>query len=468
MGYTEGPTTIRYILDTNYIDTGESKTISNDHVRLLPQQFRTIRIFPKGTRNCYKINVTSGQKYLIRASFGYGNYDGENNLPEFELCLGDSLWDSVVFTCDLVNSIIAKELIHIPVRNYIHICLVDINKGVPFISVIELRPLRDEIYQSEVGSLALIQRCDTGRMVFSDEIYLFRYPDDVLDRLWYRCDEGGWKQLSTSSVIDMDAVYQLPSRVMSTAATPNDISSKYLNFSFTPVIEVEEYSASWSRELTITMDGKLISTPFDPHYLRTTTTNTTFTAEGGKYYFSISTPGTTYQPILNAFEIYMAKEFLVSETNQQDAITNLKSTYKIIKNWQGDPCNPQVYLWEGVKCSYSDNDSARIISLDLSQSGLTGEIAASIANLTMIQTLDLSNNNLSGQIPEYLSQLPKLNVLNLEKNELTGSVPAGLIAKGKDGLSLSLCGNPSLSKQVPCEKKKNKFAVPVVVSIIVM
>ncbi|PRQ31530.1 putative transferase [Rosa chinensis] len=231
--------------------------------------------------------------------------------------------------------------------------------------------------------------------------------------------------------------------------------------------EVEEYSASWSRELTITMNGKLIST-FDPHYLRTTTTNTTFTAEGGKYYFSISTPGTTYQPILNAFEIYMAKEFLVSETNQQDAITNLKSTYKIIKNWQGDPCNPQVYLWEGVKCSYSDNDSARIISLDLSQSGLTGEIAASIANLTMIQTLDLSNNNLSRQIPEYLSQLPKLNVLNLENNELTGSVLAGLIAKGKDGLSLSLCGNPSLSKQVPCEKKKNKFSVPVVVSIIVM
>ncbi|KAM5585829.1 hypothetical protein ABKV19_004971 [Rosa sericea] len=253
-GYTEGPTTIRYIPDTNYIDTGESKTISNDHVRQFPQQFRTVRIFPKGTRNCYKISVTSGQKYLIRASFGYGNYDGENNLPEFELRLGDSLWDSVVFTRDLVNSIIAKELIHIPMRNYIHVCLVDINKGVPFISVIELRPLHDEIYHSGVGSLALIQRCDTGRMVASDTGIIYRYPDDVIDRLWYRCSEYGWKQLSTSSVIDMDAVYQLPSLVMSTAATPIDISSKYLNFSWTPVLgknisyyiymhfaEVEEY-----------------------------------------------------------------------------------------------------------------------------------------------------------------------------------------------------------------------------------
>ncbi|PRQ51155.1 putative non-specific serine/threonine protein kinase [Rosa chinensis] len=32
------------------------------------------------------------------------------------------------------------------------------------------------------------------------------------------------------------------------------------------------------------------------------------------------------------------------------AITNIKETYKIRKNWQGDPCSPQAYSWEGINC----------------------------------------------------------------------------------------------------------------------
>ena len=46
-----------------------------------------------------------------------------------------------------------------------------------------------------------------------------------------------------------------------------------------------------------------------------------------------------------------------------DAITNIKSTYSIKKNWQGDPCAPQVYLWEGLNCSYNQHEPPRIISL---------------------------------------------------------------------------------------------------------
>ena len=41
--------------------------------------------FSKGARNCNNVNITRGTKYLIRANFLYGNYDGLNKLPKFNL-----------------------------------------------------------------------------------------------------------------------------------------------------------------------------------------------------------------------------------------------------------------------------------------------------------------------------------------------------------------------------------------------
>ncbi|CAL9017173.1 unnamed protein product [Prunus brigantina] len=95
-----------------------------------------------------------------------------------------------------------------------------------------------------------------------------------------------------------------------------------------------------------------------------------------------------------------------------------------------------------------DGDSSKARSFGssfehLSSSGLRGEIAASISNLTMIQSLDLSNNNLTVPIPKILSKFQNLTVVgafsNLEKNKFTGSVPVGLIERKNNGfLSLRL------------------------------
>lgn len=46
-----------------------------------------------------------------------------------------------------------------------------------------------------------------------------------------------------------------------------------------------------------------------------------------------------------------------------EAITNIKSMYGLKRNWQGDPCIPQDYLWDGLNCSYTGSGPARIISL---------------------------------------------------------------------------------------------------------
>lgn len=45
-----------------------------------------------------------------------------------------------------------------------------------------------------------------------------------------------------------------------------------------------------------------------------------------------------------------------------EAIVNIKSTYGIKRNWQGDPCGPEAEIWNGLRCN-SDVNSIRIVFL---------------------------------------------------------------------------------------------------------
>ncbi|GAB4842333.1 hypothetical protein Ancab_012303 [Ancistrocladus abbreviatus] len=140
-----------------------------------------------------------------------------------------------------------------------------------------------------------------------------------------------------------------------------------------------------------------------------------------------------------------------------EAILDVKRNYRVEKVWQGDPCLP-AYPWDGLNCSSNDSHSSpRIISVDLSLSGLRGNIPPSLLNLSSLQFLNLSNNGLTGTIPEFLAELPSLKVIDLSWNRLTGSVPRALTDKVNNSLlTLSLGGNPNLCMSDPCEKKQNK------------
>ncbi|CAN6701061.1 unnamed protein product [Malus baccata var. baccata] len=410
--YNDNPSGITYISDENFVATGERKLVLPEYRNKYSQSYDSLRSFPEGIRNCYKINVTSKTKYLIRAGFFYGNYDEQHEVPEFEIHLGPNL------------------------------------------------PLTDASYKTVKGSLSLLWRHDTG---LTADLWGYRYPYDIHDRFWsYFDDQGSWTKLNTSSTINSEFEYQPPSVVMGTAATPNS-SNDPLNIFWQPdtelyhvylhFAEVEKLQRNQSRQFNITTNGELCNGTLAPDYLSTTTifcTAESLSGSGVQNNLSIiKTGNSTLPPILNAYEIYKVKEYLISDTNQDDveAITNIKSTYNIEKNWQGDPCNPQVYSWE------------------------EGEISPSLSNLTMIQTLDLSNNNLRGSIPEILSELPTLKILNLENNNLTGSIPVVLINRGKHGLlSMSFCENPNLSGNVSCNKKKNRkynFFVPMIIVSVV-
>ncbi|KAF3622428.1 putative Nodulation receptor kinase precursor [Capsicum annuum] len=167
------------------------------------------------------------------------------------------------------------------------------------------------------------------------------------------------------------------------------------------------------------------------------------------------TGNSTLPPIINALEIYkVMKQFNTTQTQDLDAeaIVNIKSTYGIKRNWQGDPCGPEAEIWNGLR--------------NLSSSGLSGTISPYIPNLTKLEYLDLSNNKLTGEVPAVLSQLSFLRVLNLKGNNFSRPLPADLLAKSKDGsLLLSFDESDEGSNSHP--KNHEEVNVPRLASIIV-
>ncbi|XP_031268857.1 putative leucine-rich repeat receptor-like protein kinase At2g19210 [Pistacia vera] len=127
-GKAEGPDSIhlangiKYTSDENFIDTGLSGSVDPKFFSKDSEDpFNTVRSFPEGNKNCYTLNPTQGKngKYLIRAGFMYGNYDGKNKTPQFDLYLGGSLWETI--NLDHVYSPLTKEIIHVPSTDYIFV-----------------------------------------------------------------------------------------------------------------------------------------------------------------------------------------------------------------------------------------------------------------------------------------------------------------------------------------------------------
>ena len=95
------------------------------------------------------------------------------------------------------------------------------------------------------------------------------------------------------------------------------------------------------------------------------------------------------------------------------------SSIAIVSIGLGQCDNDEVELWG--EC-YSIN----IISLNLTDNGLTGEIPPEIGELTNLTSLVLRYNELTGSIPAEIGDLTQLWSLDLRFNNLSGSIPAEL------------------------------------------
>ncbi|CAA7017653.1 unnamed protein product [Microthlaspi erraticum] len=149
--YTDPVSGLVFTSDSSLIQTGKSGRVDKAFDKIDIEPYLTLRYFPEGQRNCYGLNVTSGTTYLIGANFLYGNYDGNNTYPNFDLYLGPNKWQTV----DLEENINGSrlEVIFIPRSNSLELCLVKTGNTVPLISTIEIRPLRNDTYVPRLGSL---------------------------------------------------------------------------------------------------------------------------------------------------------------------------------------------------------------------------------------------------------------------------------------------------------------------------
>ncbi|CAA6672859.1 unnamed protein product [Spirodela intermedia] len=409
---------ITYAPDAKYIDTGVNQIVSPKvDMSKLHRFYSTLRSFPEGIRNCYTLGpVIRGGKYLVRAVFSYGNYDDRNQPPSFDVYLGVHFWETVA-PLDLSR----LEIITVAQNKSLQVCLVNTDKGTPYITAIELRPLPDIMYPLVNASQSLILR-DDGRT-------MFRAPSAVL------------RTAVTAS--------SLAESINFTVGTSGE-KSIYL---IVHCAEIRQLQPNESREFKILANDEGWLGATNLKYLQSWYVYTLPPGQTGTVTYSIQATGNaTIPPLLSALRV--------------DAISEVKKYYNL-KTWMGDPCVPSNLTWDGLNCSYNEFENPRIISLNLSRRGLGLGISPSIANLTALTSLDLSHSNLTGEIPGDLAELPKLKFINLADNQLSGQVPKILLEKSQAGsLTLSIEGNSRLlTEENPHEKKKSKKGIILAVSI---
>ncbi|OQU79365.1 hypothetical protein SORBI_3008G134300 [Sorghum bicolor] len=496
-GYAEGSryqdsvSRLTYVSDAGFVDAGEglNGVVRPPYVDTgLADRYRNVRYFPMvtsggggaTTRSCYTLRpVTQGSRNLVRASFYYGNYDGQNGLPAFDLHLGVNRWATVNVTS--ADGIYLFEAVAVSPVDFMQVCLVNIGLGTPFISGLELRPLSATMYQEATVNQSLFllslsrpsARFDFNRYQFNPDYSVppFRYPDDSYDRLWQRYGgNAAWTNINTTKEVDVSNVtssFDKPSGILQNAATPvNGTTRMDISWSSDPSLEhndddnstttyllflyfaeLQRVPSNGLRQFDILVDNATgndgsSSQGFTPKYLSAEVVKRMVQGSGQHSVSLVATPAATLAPILNAFEIYSVKPMTEMATNGLDAkaMMAIRERYALKKNWKGDPCAPKAFAWDGLNCSYPSSGPAQITALDL------------------------SNNSLSGPVPDFLAQMSSLSFLDLSSNMLSGSVPAALLQKIQNGSlvlrihnNVNLCDGPSTCE--PKKKKRNRTLI---------
>ncbi|WVZ67209.1 hypothetical protein U9M48_016321 [Paspalum notatum var. saurae] len=448
--------------DAGWFPFGESAAISvppSDKEKRA-QYYSTVRYFPASSsatnKHCYTLPVRTRTRYLVRATFLYGNFDRSNVFPEFDLYLGASRWSTIVIYDDA--KVVTREAVVLAAdpAGLLSVCLSNATTGQPFISTLELRQLNGSLYYTDDEArafLSLSARINFGAPT-ADAV---RYPDDPYDRIWesdlvrrpnYLVDVSpGTVNVSTDRpVFVASGSERPPQKVMQTAVVGGlgdltyrlDLSGFPGNgWAFSYFAEIEEFVDPETRKFKLFIPG-----------LPDVSKPTVDIGENapGKYrlyepgFLNISLPfvlsfafrktnDSSKGPILNAFEIY---KYIHIDQGSPDApvMASLASRFAAA-DWAmegGDPCLPSPWSW--VKCStYSEaQQQPRVISIGLANNMLTGPIPdlSASSNLSIIH---LENNQLTGNVPSYFGSLPKLSELYLQNNKLSGPIPRALLSR---------------------------------------
>jgi hypothetical protein len=158
--YVDDLTKLQYTSDAGFTDAGSNHNVSAEHIdpaytKRYPQALN-VRAFSGSPRSCYTLPsaVPGTTKFLVRAVFMYGNYDGLNRIPIFDLYLGVNFWETV--NVSTASTAYVSEVIAVIPDKSVQVCLVDTGSGTPFISWLELRPLKNTLYPQANATQAIV------------------------------------------------------------------------------------------------------------------------------------------------------------------------------------------------------------------------------------------------------------------------------------------------------------------------
>lgn len=134
--------------NTSFVQTGSVATLPTaNNQSSIPQSLTRLRYFPNNqSKNCYTLPANLSTRYLIRATFLYGNYDGATTNPIFDISLDATIWATI--TILNATETYYQEIVAIAQSrsSTFSVCLLNVNQGTPFLSSLELRPLFGSIY----------------------------------------------------------------------------------------------------------------------------------------------------------------------------------------------------------------------------------------------------------------------------------------------------------------------------------
>ncbi|KAK4833706.1 hypothetical protein QYF36_009691 [Acer negundo] len=429
----------------DYLIYGEAKDISTEYET--GKQYTSMRLFPADSRKyCYKLNVLTKIRYLIRATFFYGDFDSNNVYPKFDISFGATHWSTIEI---LDTTVVVRELIFLASSPTIDVCLSNAATGQPFISTLELRQFNGSIYGTLYEDrfyLKVSRRINFG----ADSEAPVRYPDDPFDRIWksdnlnksdYLADKAvGTVKVSTKLPIVMNDREEMPpEKVMQTAVVGTNGSLTYrLSLDSFPgfgwanmyLAEIEDLELNESRKFRVVhtdhpeLSNDIINIQENAHG-KDRAFEAGFRNMSLPFILSFKlekTADSSRGPLLNAMEInsYLKRNDGSLDGGAIENVIALDSS----ADWAqegGDPCLPVPWSW--LQCNSDPRPSITVIHL--SSKNLKGDIPLDLTKLSKLVELWLDGNSLTGSIPDF-SICPDLKIIHLENNRLTGELPSSL------------------------------------------
>ncbi|KAH9780821.1 protein kinase domain-containing protein [Citrus sinensis] len=390
----------------------------------------TMRVFSTRKKNCYSIKVDEdGGRVLLRASFYYGNYDGKDSPPVFDLQFDGNFW-TTVNTSFSSYDVLSYETIYVVKRNFTSTCVAQTKPGqLPFISAIEVRSLGVNMYSQIPSNLALhlIQRAAFGgnqTIIRTTQSKFTLRHWIVTNLIFVRLAANHVDARHQELMLELRTNNDPPETVLKNAVVSlstseiivllTDLSEKptpiYIAPDFSEVLLL--LNTTQKRSFQLCVDNKPISDPIIPLFGSASEAYVTNRIAFASNSFSIqATTASTLPPLLNAMEIYTGCDRLTNGTNVNDVegLAVVQSGLKVLQEWRGDPCLPSPYTWDWVQCS--SDPIPRVTALNLSGYGLSGSLP-DFSSMDALQTIDLSNNSFSRNIPDFRGTLPTLNIIH--------------------------------------------------------